>query len=183
MELGRKERLDGIDPLLFLNLREEGGEGAHEDHVCSLGVAELACDLLSVNDHDVVFEVLLEGLLHVLRIRACSEAHGGGKDLLLVDHDLAFGLYPVDVAQGFEELEGEEEVDVAVLDEGRIDLLAEPEMGRHVAASLGHTVDFGFLHIISGLEKDFGEDVAGEDRALAAYAGEKDICYFIRYLS
>ncbi len=69
-------------------------------------------------------------------------------------------------------LEGEQEVDLAVRDERRVDLLAEPEVGRHVAPSLGHAVDLALFHVITRFHKHMGEDVAREDRTLAADAGE-----------
>ena len=78
----------------------------------------------------------------------------------------------VDVPERLQKLEGEEEIDFAVRDEGRIDLLAVPEMGGDIAASLRHAVDLALLHVIARFDKDMGKDVAREDRTLAADTGE-----------
>ena len=46
-------------------------------------------------------------------------------------------------------------------------------MGGDVAAPLGHSVDLALLHVVAGFDEDVGKNVACEDRALTAYAGEK----------
>ena len=98
MQLRRQERPDGVGPLLFLDFREKIGEGADENHVRSLDIAELSRDLLSVDDPDILFEVFLERLFHVLRILHLSEADGRRQDRLLIEDDLSIRLHPVDVA-------------------------------------------------------------------------------------
>ena len=76
MEFRRQKCLDGVGPLLFLDFGEEIGEGADENHVRSLDIAELSRDLLSVDDTNIIFEVFLERLFNVLRILHLSETDG-----------------------------------------------------------------------------------------------------------
>ena len=52
-------------------------------------------------------------------------------------------------------------------------------MGGYVAAPLGHAVDLALFHVAARLDKDMGKDVAREDRALSAYAGEKYVRDFL----
>ena len=179
VEFWRKKRFYGVDELLFFYRRKKIGEGANEDHVCRLGIPEVARHLLSINDVDILFEVFLEYFLHVVGIFGCSQAHCGRKYLLSVDDDFSFRLHPVDVSQGFEEFEREKEINITVFDERRIYLLAEPEMGRNVTAALGHAMDLCLFHIVTGLQKDLCQNVAGKDRALATHARKEYICYLI----
>jgi hypothetical protein len=41
-------------------------------------------------------------------------------------------------------------------------------MGGHIPAPLSHPVDLGFFYIVPGVEEDFSEDIAREDRSLAS---------------
>ena len=109
------------------------GESTHEDYVRRLGIPEGEGDLLALYDVHVLLEILLECCRYVRRGTCQPQVDGGGKYLLVVDDDPCRLLAVVDVPQRLEKLEGEEEIDFAVRDERRVDLLAEPEMGCYVA--------------------------------------------------
>ena len=77
-----------------------------------------------------------------------------------------------EVAQCFHRFQGDDEVAFSCGNEVRSDrLVADAQVGLHVAASLAHAVYFCLLHVESVLEgcfADYGGD--GED-TLSSYAG------------
>ena len=76
MEFRRQERLKGVGPLLFLDLRKKIGKSADENHVRGLNITELSRDLLPVDHPDIIFEVFFENPFNVLRILHLSETDG-----------------------------------------------------------------------------------------------------------
>ncbi len=49
---------------------------------------------------------------------------------------------------------------------GRIDLVAEPDIGDHAAAPLAHAVDLGDLHVIPGVHQQVAQHLGGQQGAL-----------------
>src|SRR5208337_1657868 len=119
VELLREKVRKGACPHGVLYLGEEVGKGADEHDVSGLGVPEGEGDLLAFDDIDFLLEILLEDCRYVAGVRCLPQVDGRGKYLLVVDDDARRVFAVVDVPERLQELEGEEEVDLAVFDEGR----------------------------------------------------------------
>jgi hypothetical protein len=84
-------------------------------------------------------------------------------------------LHPVDCAQTLGLFECHEDIGLAVFDHRGIDLGTDPHVRGNDAAALRHTVDLGLLDIEPAVHGGGGDDLAGEQHALAADTNYQDI--------
>ena len=112
--------------------------------------------------------------LDVFFCRIVGNVDEGG----FIGHQPTFGAEVGEVAQCFHRFQGDDEVAFSCGNEVRSDgLVADAQVGLHVAASLAHAVYFCLLHVESVLEgcfADYGGD--GED-TLSSYAGKYDVFF------
>src|SRR5699024_712638 len=69
-------------------------------------------------------------------------------------------------------------VGLALVDDGRIDLVAKADVGDHAAAPLAHAVDFGDLGVIAPAQEHPTQELGGQEAALAADTDNHDIFRF-----
>ncbi len=80
VQTSRQQVFDGADPFLCSQVRKEIGEGADEDDIGRLNIAETLRDLITVDDPDIIFEMIPEGLFDILRIFHIAQGDGWRKD-------------------------------------------------------------------------------------------------------
>src|SRR5699024_7098826 len=108
--------------------------------------------------------------------RAGNDGHG--VDLLGVGDELAAGLEVLRPAGRLQQLEGEDEVRLALVDDGGVDLVPPADVGDHAAAPLAHAVDLADLHVVAGGEQHPSQELAGQEGALTAHADDHDVLRF-----
>src|SRR5699024_3884059 len=79
------------------------------------------------------------------------------------------------VAGGLQQLKGDDEIGLPLVDDGGVYLVAEADVGNHAAAPLAHTVDFGHLHVIALVQQQTAQQLAGQQGTLAAHAYDHNI--------
>ena len=118
-------------------------------------------------------------LLHqILGVLGGSGNNRHGVDLLGGGDDLSVGLEILQPTGSLQQLEGDNKVRLAFINNRRIHLVAVAHISDHAAAALGHTVDLGHLDVISLLHEQVAQQLTGQQGALATHAYDHNILGF-----
>ena len=98
--------------------------------------------------------------------------HGHRVDLLRIRHDDAALFQVRQIPRRFKLLEREQNVRLALVDNGRFDALAPAHIGDDAAAALAHAVHLADLYVVARVEHHAPEHAGGEQRSLAAHADD-----------
>jgi hypothetical protein len=173
-ELGGEAAAQGGEPR-FLGERQEARERAGDGHVGRARVADFGRDRVRVDAHKAVAEEAREGRVGILRRGLEARGDGDRHEVAAVDERAPGGAHERERADGLDFVERDEDVGLAVGDDGREDAVAEAHLARHRAAALAHAVDFALLHIEPGFRGRAGENVGREQDALPADSDEGDV--------
>lgn len=134
-------------------------EGAQEDDVGTLGIAQVGGDFRRIDVPDG--DVFLQFFNDALGILAGAGEDGQGRDLRRIDDHLAVFLEEAGIAGGFHFFKGDEDICCSFADDGRIDFFAEADLRADAATALAHAVDFRHLDIVPVFYEADGEDLTG----------------------
>src|SRR3990172_9506216 len=111
----------------------------------------------------------------VLRVPLLSRPHRRREDLLGVHHLRAAGPQVVGEPERLHLFEGDQQVRLSRLDQRRVDLRTEAQVGRHGPPALRHPVHLAFLDVESREEKRLAKDLGCQQGPLPADPCEENV--------